>query len=184
MTPDTILPNHYTISQKFHKSGHDFPNTQRTRMQAADPNWWLEQKLVPFRLAVHMKSLRKVLRYLETHLEDWAGEINWECKYFKQKLPHSVIINIQKHSPGWCGSVDWAPACERKGCWLDSQGTCPGGGPDARLGVCEATHPCISSILMFLSLSFSLPSPLWINKTFNRLVSNTVRILHRIVYIL
>ena len=23
--------------------------------------------------------------------------------------------------PDWCGSVDWVPACEPKGCWFDSQ---------------------------------------------------------------
>ena len=29
--------------------------------------------------------------------------------------------------PGWCGSVDWVPACEPKGCQLDSHsGHLPG----------------------------------------------------------
>ena len=29
--------------------------------------------------------------------------------------------------PGWCGSVDWVPACEPKGCQFDSQsGHTPG----------------------------------------------------------
>ena len=30
-------------------------------------------------------------------------------------------FKIIKASPGWCGSVDWAPDCEPKGCWFDSQ---------------------------------------------------------------
>ena len=28
---------------------------------------------------------------------------------------------MKKMSPGWCGSVDWVPACEPKGHWFDSQ---------------------------------------------------------------
>ena len=58
----------------------------------------------------------------------------------------------KKLNPGWCGSVDCTPACEPKGWWFDSQsGHMPG------LWV-------RSPELMFLSLSFSLPSPLSKNK--------------------
>ena len=30
-------------------------------------------------------------------------------------------VTIKTYSPGWCGSVDWVPACESKGCMFDSQ---------------------------------------------------------------
>ena len=60
-------------------------------------------------------------------------------------------------SPGWCGSVAWAPAFEPKGCMFDSQSRhMPGLRARSPVGgVQEATtHWC------FLSLSFSLPDPL------------------------
>ena len=64
--------------------------------------------------------------------------------------------------PGWCGSVDWVLACEPKGYWFDSQsGHMPG--LQARSpfgGMQETINWCISCMLMFLSLSISLPSPL------------------------
>ena len=60
--------------------------------------------------------------------------------------------------PGWCGSVDWVPACEPKGCMPGVQARSPVG------GVWEATDWCISQASMFLSLPVSFPSPLKINK--------------------
>ena len=58
--------------------------------------------------------------------------------------------------PGWCGSVDWVPACEPKGHQFDSQsGHTPG--LQARSPVGDTQEETIS--LMFLSLSSSLPSP-------------------------
>ena len=65
-------------------------------------------------------------------------------------------------SPGCYGLVDWATACEPKGHWFDSQsGHMPGLWARALFGdMWEATDWCISHTLMFLSLSFSLPSPL------------------------
>ena len=73
------------------------------------------------------------------------------------------VINIQQlHSPptSWCGSVDWAPACEPKVCWFNSHsGHMPG---------LQARSPSGSVLrgnrLMFLSLSFSLLSPPYKNK--------------------
>ena len=57
-----------------------------------------------------------------------------------------------------CDSVDWAPACEPKGHWFDShQGTCLGCRPGH---VCSGGHARSNHTLMFLSISFSLPSPL------------------------
>ena len=70
-------------------------------------------------------------------------------------------------SPGWCGSVDWVPDCKPKGCRLDSQsGHMPGLQARSPLGgLREATDQRLSHTLMFLSLSFSLSSPLSLNKS-------------------
>ena len=61
---------------------------------------------------------------------------------------------------GWWGSVDWAWACEAKGLWFDS----------LRIRAWEAGQlPSRGRVrdnhtLMFLSVSFSLSSPLSKNK--------------------
>ena len=34
---------------------------------------------------------------------------------------HATVYKEFSNSPGRCGSVDWAPACEPKGGWFDSQ---------------------------------------------------------------
>ena len=74
------------------------------------------------------------------------------CAYFR-------ILN---NGPGWCGSVDWVPACKPNSHQFNSQS-----GHMPRLqarflvgGVQEATNWCVSPTSMFLSLSFSLLSPL------------------------
>ena len=73
------------------------------------------------------------------------------------QLRNKILKSVKKRnfSPGWCGSVDGVLACEPKG----------GFPVRARLqarslvgGVREATDRCISHALLFLSLSFSLPS--------------------------
>ena len=54
--------------------------------------------------------------------------------------------------PGWCGSVDWVPACEPKGHRLDYQsGHMPGFGGQ----VPSREHTRSNHILMFLSLPLS-----------------------------
>ena len=59
-------------------------------------------------------------------------------------------------SPGWCGSVDWAWACELKSCWFSSQsGHMPGLQTRSLVGAREAT-----THWWVLSFSFSFPSPL------------------------
>ena len=71
------------------------------------------------------------------------------------------------YSPGWCGSVDWVPACEPKGHWFDSQsGHMPGLWARSPVGGAReaTTHWCFS-----LSLSLSLPLSLKINKSFKTL---------------
>ena len=62
-------------------------------------------------------------------------------------------LKIGKRGPGWCGSGDWALACEPKGCQFNSQsGHRPGLWARSPLrGTQEATAH---------TLSFSLPSPL------------------------
>ena len=94
--------------------------------------------------------------------------IVWLCSYFKNN--HQVQLRNQPlHSkvnviiliiPNWCGSVDWVPACEPKGCWFDSQS---GHMPELQArSLVEGTRG--NHTLMFLSLSFSLPSPVSKNK--------------------
>ena len=43
-----------------------------------------------------------------------------------------VITSKGEGSPGWCGSMDWAPAWKPKNHWFNSQGTCLGCGPGSR----------------------------------------------------
>ena len=58
--------------------------------------------------------------------------------------------------PGWCGSVDWALACEPQGHWLiPSQGTCLGCGPGPQLGAYERQQIYVSLTHLFLSLFLS-----------------------------
>ena len=102
-----------------------------------------------------------------------AYNCNWiTIKIFKKntwsltaedfKTPFSVQIKLVDRCPGWCGSVDWVPACEPKSCWFGSQS---GPGLQARSPVGEAqeaaTHWCFSP-----SLSSSLLLSLEINKIF------------------
>ena len=83
------------------------------------------------------------------------------------------VIIISHICPGWCGSVDWALACEPESLvqfpvsiygWVVSQ-------------VPSRGHMRGNHILMFLCFSFSLPFPsLKINKIFQKikLKNNTV----------
>ena len=61
-----------------------------------------------------------------------------------------ICHDLKVFSPGCSGSVDWVPACKPKGHWFDSwPGHIPG---------LWAKPQGISHTLLFLSLSFSLPS--------------------------
>ena len=64
-----------------------------------------------------------------------------------------------KKRPGWCGSVDWAPACKSKGCWFDSQsGHMLGLQAGSPVGACKRwPHRDVS-------FSFSLPFCLSVKK--------------------
>ena len=86
-------------------------------------------------------------------------------KHLKNGKYKSIIF-----CPGWCGSVNRVPACEPEGHQFNSQsGHMPGLQTTSPVGgVQETTDQCISGTSMFLSLSFSFPSPLSqkINKIF------------------
>ena len=67
----------------------------------------------------------------------------------------NATSKIRHTCPGWWGSVDWAPACELKGCWFDpwSEHT-PGCGPGPQVGACKRqpmdvslSHRCFSPFL-------------------------------------
>ena len=83
---------------------------------------------------------------------------------FLKTAPTRLLILLvlkKKNSPGWCGSVDWVPACELGCCQFDSQsGHMPGLLARSLVGgMREATtHWCFSP-----SLSPSLPPSLKIN---------------------
>ena len=80
----------------------------------------------------------------------------------------SAFIPLSKNnSPGWCGSVDWVPACEPKGHQFDSQsGHMPGLQARSPVGSTReaTTHWCF-----FTSLSPSLPLYLKINKVLKKI---------------
>ena len=103
-----------------------------------------------------------------------SGTTN-QCFSLSLSLSFLSLFNINKlkkkkntwrKCPGWCSSVDWVLACEPKGHWFDSQlGHMPGFWPRFPVGgMREATNWCILHTLVFLSLFFSLPSPLSENK--------------------
>ena len=59
--------------------------------------------------------------------------------------------------PGWCGSVDWAWACEPKGCWFDSQsGHTPGLWARSPVGTRERQPHIDVSLPLFLPPLHSL----------------------------
>ena len=70
-------------------------------------------------------------------------------------IQHNHMIKKYVNSPGWCGSVDWVPGCEPKGCWFDSwSGHMPGllARPVPSGGHVRGNHT-----LMFPSLSPFVP---------------------------
>ena len=97
------------------------------------------------------------------HLQPWTQlHVFWS---FQKKLNwHFVflLLKIVTNCPGWCGSVDWVPACEPKSHQFYFQSRYMSG-LQARSPVgCmqEATDRWISCTLIILSLFFFLPSPL------------------------
>ena len=66
-----------------------------------------------------------------------------------------------RRGPDQCGPTGWVSFCKAQGRWVDSQsGHMPGLQVWSPVGCMqEATDCCFSLTLMFLFLSFSLPSP-------------------------
>ena len=98
--------------------------------------------------------------YFELALYNYHTNTLNYLKIFNDKYLLHIFLNFKKimlTCPGWCGSVDWVLAYEPTGCQFDSRctthtwvaGHVPSGG-----------HARGNHTLMFLSLSFSLPSPL------------------------
>ena len=86
-----------------------------------------------------------------------------------------LYVFVKTHRPGcdWCGSVVWVLSHRLKDHWFNSwSGYMPGLQARSLVGcVQEATNWCFSHTSMFLSLSFSLPSPLSKNKIFFKFIS-------------
>ena len=71
------------------------------------------------------------------------------------KIIHCVKF---KFSPGWCGSVDWAPACEPKGRQFDSQsGHMPGLLARSPVAGCVRGNPWMNLPHIAVSHPLSLP---------------------------
>ena len=104
------------------------------------------------------------------NMETIQMSMNWWMSKQNVMHPYDGIFCHKKEILPWLVySVDWAQACELKGCQFNSwSGHMPGFWARSPVGgVWEAADQCFSHTLMFLSLSFSLPSPLSkkINKT-------------------
>ena len=105
---------------------------------------------------------------IELRVMGWEqGRVHWQSPDPDTNIPSRLVKQVilfycktRKHSPGWCDSVDWVLACEPKGCWFESQS---GHMPELRATSLVWGHVRSNHTLMFLSFSFSLPSPL-INK--------------------
>ena len=100
----------------------------------------------------------------------WTGE----PKDLRKNEPRGPPLKVEKHlnwlwSPNQCGSVGWATYHKVKGHQFDSsQDTCLSCGFDPQPGyMWGGTDRCFSLTSMFLSFSFSLPSPLFKNKIIN-----------------
>ena len=96
----------------------------------------------------------------------WPIDFNKCCPMWlnlgdRQRSEWGMGILKNKSSPGWHGSVDWAPAWEPKGHRFNSQS---GHMPGLQGQVPSRGRPRGNHTLMFLSLSFSLPSALFKNK--------------------
>ena len=66
------------------------------------------------------------------------------------------LIRVSEFWPGWCGSVNWVPACKSMGHWVSSQSRAYAWVVDQVSG---RGHTRGNHTLMFLS-SFSFPFPL------------------------
>ena len=130
-----------------------------------------EQKIKAILFVCNSSSIS---RWVSWWTKIWGKKISltFEKMYYRIIKKGQLILNesqiktsghlsIKLHdlyfSPGWCGSVDWGPACELKGHWFNSnwpkpqvQARAPTGGRQ------EATHQCLSHINVSLPLILPL----------------------------
>ena len=80
--------------------------------------------------------------------------------FIEMFIYHTIqSFNLQFNGPGWCGSVGWVSSCKPKGLRVESHWGHISGFWAQSPVVQEAADRCLSLRLMFLFLSFSLPSP-------------------------
>ena len=130
-------------------------------------------KVSPHRLHINYRVKKAPLQrrnQVDSTLSYWSKS-NHQTKMLYTWNQYKIILNINCNwktklkkkiqiSPGWCGSVYRVLACKPKGHRFDSQsGHLPGLWARCPVGGVRGTHK-----LMFLSLSFSLSSPLSKNK--------------------
>ena len=136
------------------------------------------------------KTVPAILQNFWGNSLEYCLSLDWRCSPFKAIKWHYIILGGQKHifslgserrakkrerrnlkfkfvhCPGWCGSVDWAPSCEPKGRWCDSQsGHSPGlraRPPDG--DVREAVDVSLAQWCFSPCLSPSLALPIKVNK--------------------
>ena len=107
------------------------------------------------------------LRYVQRPLRLNGGDFGRWWEYWRAHSSrlthcsggHTRALRRKTQTPGWCGSVDWAPACELKGLWFDSQsGHVPGLRVRSPVGVSERQPHIDVSLPLFLppSLPFSV----------------------------
>ena len=108
----------------------------------------------------------------DSHSSPWNSNFELTLLFWRSLFCGSLLESHDKHvresprlcqkksGPGWCGSVDWAQACEPKGCWFNSQsGHMPGLQAKSPVGAAQeaTTHWCFSpSLSTFLSLSLKI----------------------------
>ena len=101
-------------------------------------------------VCIHIQNKKWYNRLYKSH-----QDVKFSLEQVKINLRNRNRLNkISVKLPGWCGSVDWALACEPKGHWLDSQsGHMPGLQARSPVGSVQAatTHWCFP---------LSFPSPL------------------------
>ena len=103
------------------------------------------------------------LKRLTLYIDMFVAALFTIAKLWEQPKCPSMDNWIKKkwYSPGWCGSVDWAPDCKAKGCWFNSQS---GHMPGWQTRFPGEGHVSGNHTLMFLSSSSFLPPPLSKNK--------------------
>ena len=86
--------------------------------------------------------------------------------FLRAVKPQQECLVLPAFSPGWCGSMDWVPACKLKGHWFDFQsGHMPGLQARSPLGGMHEQLLGIAFAHLGFSLSLpSLPLSLKINK--------------------